>query len=84
MVMRRSIDFGTGGSAIGYDNGFYGQDSWTSGRGVTIDAGVRVEKEYLPGEAQAGRPQQADQFRLEGQDCSPYRCRMGRLQERQN
>jgi len=47
-------DFGTGGKATAYDNGFYGQDSWTAGRGVTIDAGIRVEKEFLPGEAFGG------------------------------
>ena len=44
-------DFGTGGKAIAYDNGFYGQDSWTLPGGVTLDYGLRVEKEYLPGEA---------------------------------
>lgn len=44
-------DFGTGGKAIAYDNGFYGQDSWTIGKGVTLDYGLRLEKEYLPGEA---------------------------------
>jgi hypothetical protein len=44
-------DFGTGGKAIAYDNGFYGQDSWTIGKGLTLDYGVRLEKEYLPGEA---------------------------------
>ena len=54
------FDFGTGGSAIAYDNGFYGQDSWTAGRGVTIDAGVRVEKEYLPGEALVVGPSEAN------------------------
>jgi len=47
-------DFGTAGKAIAYDNGFYGQDSWTAGRGITIDAGLRVEKEFLPGEAVGG------------------------------
>jgi outer membrane receptor protein involved in Fe transport len=44
-------DFGTGGKAIAYDNGFYGQDSWTIGKGLTLDYGLRLEKEYLPGEA---------------------------------
>ncbi len=56
-------DFGTGGSAIAYDNGFYGQDSWTAGRGITIDAGIRAEKEYLPGEAfGGGAPQKPINF----------------------
>jgi hypothetical protein len=43
-------DYGTGGSAISYNHSIYGQDSWTIGRGVTIDAGVRAEHEFLPGE----------------------------------
>ncbi len=45
-------DYGTGGSAISYNHSIYGQDTWTVGRGVTIDAGVRVEHEFLPGEIQ--------------------------------
>ena len=44
-------DSGTFGHAIAYNNGFYGQDSWTAGRGITIDVGIRAEKEFLPGEA---------------------------------
>jgi hypothetical protein len=56
-------DFGTGGSAIAYNNGFYGQDSWTPGRGITIDAGIRAEKEYLPGESfGGGAPQKPINF----------------------
>ena len=51
-------DFGTAGKATAYDNGFYGQDSWTAGRGVTIDAGIRAEKEYVPGEAFGGNAPQ--------------------------
>ncbi len=47
-------DFGSNGHATSYNNGFYGQDSWTVGRGVTIDAGIRDEKEFLPGEAAPG------------------------------
>jgi hypothetical protein len=47
-------DFGTAGKATAYDNGFFGQDSWTVGRGITIDAGIRAEKEFLPGEAVGG------------------------------
>jgi hypothetical protein len=47
-------DFGSNGKAASYNNGIYGQDSWTLGRGVTIDAGIRDEKEFLPGEAVAG------------------------------
>jgi len=44
------FDYGTGGSAISYNHSFFGQDAWTLGRGVTVDAGIRVEHEYLPGE----------------------------------
>jgi Carboxypeptidase regulatory-like domain len=56
-------DFGTGGSAIAYNNGFYGQDSWTAGRGITIDAGIRAEHEYLPGESfGGGAPQKPIDF----------------------
>ena len=51
-------DFGTGGHATAYDNGFYGQDSWTAGRGITIDAGIRAEKEFLPGESFGGNAPQ--------------------------
>ena len=48
------FDYGTGGRAIAYDHGFFAQDSWTIGHGVTIDAGLRFEKEFLPGESVAG------------------------------
>jgi hypothetical protein len=56
-------DFGTSGHATAYDNGFYGQDSWTAGRGITIDAGIRAEKEFLPGESfGGGAPQKPINF----------------------
>ncbi len=45
-------DFGTGGRATAYNHGFYGQDSWTIGKGLTIDYGIRAEREYLPAENQ--------------------------------
>jgi hypothetical protein len=48
------FDFGTHGDAISYNHGLFAQDSWTVGHGVTLDLGVRLDKEYLPGEAQAG------------------------------
>ncbi len=47
-------DFGTGGKAISYNHSIFFQDSWTVGKGLTFDYGVRVEREYLPGEAPAG------------------------------
>jgi Carboxypeptidase regulatory-like domain len=56
-------DFGTGGHATGYNHSFYGQNSWTPGRGITIDAGIRVEREYLPGESfGGGAPQKPINF----------------------
>jgi hypothetical protein len=45
-------DFGSGGKAISYNNGFYVQDAWTVGKGLTVNYGVRLEKEYLPAENQ--------------------------------
>jgi len=47
-------DFGTGGKATSFNHGFFAQDSWTIGRGVTLNLGLRVEREYLPGEGLAG------------------------------
>lgn len=44
------FDFGTGGSAISYNHGLFAQDSWTVGHGLTLDLGIRFDKEYLPGE----------------------------------
>lgn len=45
-------DYGTTGQADALNHGFYVQDSWTVGRGVTVEAGVRMEREYLPAENQ--------------------------------
>ena len=45
-------DFGSNGSATSYNHGLFAQDSWTVGHGVTINAGLRFDKEYLPGEGQ--------------------------------
>jgi outer membrane receptor protein involved in Fe transport len=56
-------DIGTGGKAISYNNGFFAQDSWTVGHGLTLDLGVRIEKENLPGEVTAsGVPANPIQF----------------------
>ncbi|QEE30112.1 TonB-dependent receptor [Terriglobus albidus] len=42
-------DYSTGGKAAGNNSGFYIQDGWTVAHtGLTINAGVRLEKEYLP------------------------------------
>jgi hypothetical protein len=45
-------DYGSNGIATSINNGLFVQDAWTIGRGVTINAGLRVEKEYLPAEDQ--------------------------------
>jgi len=47
-------DFGTQGIATSFNHGLFAQDSWTIGRGITINAGIRFDKEYLPGEGQGG------------------------------
>lgn len=43
-------DYGSLGYAKSYNHALFVQDSWTVGHGVTINAGIRTEKEYLPGE----------------------------------
>jgi hypothetical protein len=45
-------DYGSNGQATSVNHGFFAQDAWTIGRGITINAGLRVEKEYLPAEDQ--------------------------------
>lgn len=45
-------DFGSGGQAISNNNSFFAQDSWSIAKGLTINAGLRVEKENLPAENQ--------------------------------
>jgi hypothetical protein len=47
-------DFGTQGKATSFNHSFFFQDAWTIGRGVTINAGLRIEREYLPGETFTG------------------------------
>jgi hypothetical protein len=36
------------GVASSYNHAVYVQDAWTVGRGLTINAGVRLDKEYIP------------------------------------
>ncbi len=45
-------DYGSNGAATSLNHGFFAQDAWTIGHGITINAGLRVEKEYLPAEDQ--------------------------------
>lgn len=41
-------DYSTSGSAGTYNHNFYVQDSFQMGKGITVNAGVRFEKETLP------------------------------------
>ena len=45
-------DYGVGGSAVSYNHGLFVQDAWTLKHGLTLNLGVRVEKENLPGEVE--------------------------------
>jgi hypothetical protein len=45
-------DYGSTGQATSMNHAFFVQDSWTIGRGVTLNAGIRLEHEYLPAEDQ--------------------------------
>ena len=46
------FDYGSGGQATSMNHAFFVQDAWTIGHGITINAGVRLEHEYLPAEDQ--------------------------------
>ena len=48
------FDFGTGGNVTSFNHGLFAQDAWTIGRGITINAGLRFDREYLPASSQAG------------------------------
>jgi Carboxypeptidase regulatory-like domain len=45
-------DYGSYGQATSMDHALFAQDSWTPAPGLTINAGVRFEHEYLPAEQQ--------------------------------
>lgn len=45
-------DFGDGGRVASFNHSFFAQDSWQIAKGLTINYGLRIEKEYLPGENQ--------------------------------
>ena len=47
-------DFGSKGAATSYDHGFFVQDAFTLARGITLNVGVRLEHQYLPGEGGLG------------------------------
>jgi Carboxypeptidase regulatory-like domain len=42
------FDIGTDGVASNYNHSLFVQDSWTIGKGVTLNLGLRAEKESLP------------------------------------
>lgn len=46
-------DFGTAGKVTSFNHGLFAQDAWTIGHGVTINAGIRFDKEYLPASSDA-------------------------------
>ena len=41
-------DLGTAGKVGGWNHSIYFQDAWTPGHGLTVNAGVRLDKEDLP------------------------------------
>jgi Carboxypeptidase regulatory-like domain len=47
-----AYDIGSLGKATSYNHSFFVQDSWSIARGLTINAGLRLEREYLPAEQQ--------------------------------
>jgi hypothetical protein len=46
------VDYGSGGTAISLNHSLFAQDSWSIAKGVTINAGIRIEREWLPAENQ--------------------------------
>jgi Carboxypeptidase regulatory-like domain len=45
-IVRDGVD--AAGKVSSLNHGIYGQDSWTVGHGLTLNLGVRFDKEYLP------------------------------------
>jgi hypothetical protein len=45
-------DYGSHGNATSRNHGFFAQDAWSIGHGITINAGLRIEHEFLPAEDQ--------------------------------
>ena len=47
------FDFGTGGNVTSFNHGLFAQDAWTIGHGLTLNAGLRFDREYLPASSEA-------------------------------
>ena len=47
------FDFGTGGNVTSFNHGLFAQDAWTIGHGLTVNAGLRFDREYLPASSEA-------------------------------
>jgi hypothetical protein len=45
-------DFGDGGAVTSFNHSLFAQDSWSIAKGLTLNLGIRFEREYLPGENQ--------------------------------
>ena len=52
-------DFGTDRNVTSFNHGLFAQDSWTIGHGVTLNAGIRFDKEYLPASTTGWADQQS-------------------------
>jgi hypothetical protein len=50
-------DFATRGKVTSFNHGLFAQDAWTIGHGVTLNVGIRFDKEYLPASTTAGLSQ---------------------------
>jgi hypothetical protein len=50
-----AYDFGSAGKATSYNHSLFAQDSWTIAKGVTVNYGLRIEKEYLPASTTTGQ-----------------------------
>ena len=58
------MDFGTGGNVTSFNHGFFAQDAWTIGRGLTINAGVASTRNTCRPVREAGLNVQSHQLRM--------------------